>query len=107
MSRPTSRPFNTKCVCLATSSLGSTGESVIGKLFGCEVENSSLCRCGKETVRSSLTLLFTMHYPEESSQGESTRALQGYTGDAPSALIQNIIFLFQKKSYRNTTLLIS
>lgn len=52
------------------SSLGSSGESVIGKLFGCEVENSSLCRCGKETVRSSLTLLFTMHYPEENSQGE-------------------------------------
>lgn len=59
-----------------TSSLGSTGESVIGKLFGCEVENSSLCRCGKETVRSSLTLLFTMHYPEESSQGETTAGLK-------------------------------
>uniref|UniRef100_A0A8C5FP04 PAN2-PAN3 deadenylation complex catalytic subunit PAN2 n=1 Tax=Gadus morhua TaxID=8049 RepID=A0A8C5FP04_GADMO len=42
----------------------SSGESVIGRLFGCEVENSSLCRCGKETVRTSLTLLFTMHYPE-------------------------------------------
>lgn len=51
------------------SSLGSSAESVIGKLFGCEVENSSLCRCGKETVRSSLTLLFTMHYPEHSSPG--------------------------------------
>ncbi|XP_076874775.1 PAN2-PAN3 deadenylation complex catalytic subunit PAN2 isoform X2 [Brachyhypopomus gauderio] len=49
------------------SALGSSGESVIGRLFGCEVENSSLCRCGKETVRSSLTLLFTMHYPEHSS----------------------------------------
>uniref|UniRef100_A0A8B9HJM3 PAN2-PAN3 deadenylation complex catalytic subunit PAN2 n=1 Tax=Astyanax mexicanus TaxID=7994 RepID=A0A8B9HJM3_ASTMX len=51
----------------SSSSLGSSGESVIGRLFGCEVENSSLCRCGKETVRSSLTLLFTMHYPEQSS----------------------------------------
>lgn len=52
-----------------SSALGSgSGESIIGKLFGCEVENSSLCRCGKETVRSSLTLLFTMHYPEQSSQ---------------------------------------
>ncbi|XP_053542297.1 PAN2-PAN3 deadenylation complex catalytic subunit PAN2 isoform X2 [Ictalurus punctatus] len=50
-----------------SSTLGSSGESVIGRLFGCEVENSSLCRCGKETVRSSLTLLFTMHYPEHSS----------------------------------------
>ncbi|XP_060794537.1 PAN2-PAN3 deadenylation complex catalytic subunit PAN2 isoform X3 [Neoarius graeffei] len=50
-----------------SSTLGSSGESVIGRLFGCEVENSSLCRCGKETVRSSLTLLFTMHYPEQSS----------------------------------------
>ncbi|XP_067301933.1 PAN2-PAN3 deadenylation complex catalytic subunit PAN2 isoform X1 [Pseudorasbora parva] len=51
----------------SSSALGSSGESVIGRLFGCEVENSSLCRCGKETVRSSLTLLFTMHYPEQSS----------------------------------------
>ncbi|XP_035378442.1 PAN2-PAN3 deadenylation complex catalytic subunit PAN2 isoform X1 [Electrophorus electricus] len=51
----------------SSSALGSTGESVIGRLFGCEVENSSLCRCGKETVRSSLTLLFTMHYPEHGS----------------------------------------
>ncbi|KPP69646.1 PAB-dependent poly(A)-specific ribonuclease subunit PAN2-like, partial [Scleropages formosus] len=41
-------------------------ESVIGRLFGCEVENSSMCRCSKETVRSSLTLLFTLHYPEQS-----------------------------------------
>ncbi|KAG7281117.1 hypothetical protein CRUP_027654, partial [Coryphaenoides rupestris] len=48
----------------SSSALGSSGESVIGRLFGCEVENSSLCRCGKETVRTSLTLLFTMHYPE-------------------------------------------
>uniref|UniRef100_A0A671SBI5 PAN2-PAN3 deadenylation complex catalytic subunit PAN2 n=1 Tax=Sinocyclocheilus anshuiensis TaxID=1608454 RepID=A0A671SBI5_9TELE len=46
------------------------GASVIGRLFGCEVENSSLCRCGKETVRSSLTLLFTMHYPEQRSPEE-------------------------------------
>ncbi|RVE70949.1 hypothetical protein OJAV_G00069460 [Oryzias javanicus] len=52
----------------SSSSLGSSVESVIGKLFGCEVENSSLCRCAKETVRSSLTLLFTMHYPEQNSQ---------------------------------------
>ncbi|KAB5546095.1 hypothetical protein PHYPO_G00068200 [Pangasianodon hypophthalmus] len=50
-----------------SSTLGSSGESVIGRLFGCEVENSSLCRCGKETVRSSLTLLFTMQYPEQNS----------------------------------------
>ncbi|XP_015199779.1 PAN2-PAN3 deadenylation complex catalytic subunit PAN2 [Lepisosteus oculatus] len=49
------------------SAFGSTGESVVGRLFGCEVENSSMCRCGKETVRSALTLLFTMHYPENSS----------------------------------------
>ncbi|TSP79459.1 PAN2-PAN3 deadenylation complex catalytic subunit PAN2 [Bagarius yarrelli] len=53
-----------------SNTLGSSGESVIGKLFGCEVENSSLCRCGKETIRSSLTLLFTMHYPEQSSLAE-------------------------------------
>uniref|UniRef100_A0A671SC07 PAN2-PAN3 deadenylation complex catalytic subunit PAN2 n=1 Tax=Sinocyclocheilus anshuiensis TaxID=1608454 RepID=A0A671SC07_9TELE len=54
----------------SSSTLGSSGESVIGRLFGCEVENSSLCRCGKETVRSSLTLLFTMHYPEQRSPEE-------------------------------------
>ncbi|KAG9333973.1 hypothetical protein JZ751_009289 [Albula glossodonta] len=34
---------------VSNSGLGSSGESVIGRLFGCEVENSSLCRCGKET----------------------------------------------------------
>uniref|UniRef100_A0A671U6I5 PAN2-PAN3 deadenylation complex catalytic subunit PAN2 n=1 Tax=Sparus aurata TaxID=8175 RepID=A0A671U6I5_SPAAU len=57
----------------SSSSLGSSGESAIGKLFGCEVENSSLCRCGKETVRSSLTLLFTMHYPEQNSQEKTIK----------------------------------
>ncbi|XP_024915310.1 PAN2-PAN3 deadenylation complex catalytic subunit PAN2 isoform X2 [Cynoglossus semilaevis] len=57
----------------SSSSLGSSGESVIGKLFGCEVENSSLCRCGKETVRSSLTLLFNMHYPEQNSQEKTVK----------------------------------
>uniref|UniRef100_A0A8C7FVB6 Poly(A) specific ribonuclease subunit PAN2 n=1 Tax=Oncorhynchus kisutch TaxID=8019 RepID=A0A8C7FVB6_ONCKI len=34
----------------SSSALGSSGESVIGRQFGCEVENSSLCRCGKETL---------------------------------------------------------
>uniref|UniRef100_A0A8C4SPI4 PAN2-PAN3 deadenylation complex catalytic subunit PAN2 n=1 Tax=Erpetoichthys calabaricus TaxID=27687 RepID=A0A8C4SPI4_ERPCA len=52
---------------IGNSVFGSPGESVIGRLFGCEVENSSTCRCGKETVRSTLTLLFTMHYPDLSS----------------------------------------
>ncbi|XP_066564314.1 PAN2-PAN3 deadenylation complex catalytic subunit PAN2 isoform X2 [Amia ocellicauda] len=55
------------------SVFGSSAESVIGRLFGCEVENSSLCRCGKETVRSSLTLLFTMHYPERSSHDKTIK----------------------------------
>uniref|UniRef100_A0A3B5Q226 PAN2-PAN3 deadenylation complex catalytic subunit PAN2 n=1 Tax=Xiphophorus maculatus TaxID=8083 RepID=A0A3B5Q226_XIPMA len=58
---------------VSSSSLGSSAESAIGKLFGCEVENSSLCRCGKETVRSSLTLLFTMHYPEQNSQDKTVK----------------------------------
>ncbi|KAF7669050.1 hypothetical protein LDENG_00254550 [Lucifuga dentata] len=57
----------------SSSSLGSSGESAVGKLFGCEVENSSLCRCGKETVRSSLTLLFTIHYPEQHSQDKTIK----------------------------------
>ncbi|XP_030052590.1 PAN2-PAN3 deadenylation complex catalytic subunit PAN2 isoform X1 [Microcaecilia unicolor] len=46
------------------SSFGSSGDSVVGQLFGCEVENCSMCRCGKETVRVSSTLLFTLNYPE-------------------------------------------
>ncbi|CAJ0966095.1 unnamed protein product [Ranitomeya imitator] len=45
----------------------SSGGSVIGQLFGCEVENCSMCRCGKETVRLSTTLLFTLSYPEANS----------------------------------------
>uniref|UniRef100_A0A8C3G2W1 Poly(A) specific ribonuclease subunit PAN2 n=1 Tax=Cyclopterus lumpus TaxID=8103 RepID=A0A8C3G2W1_CYCLU len=61
------------CLAHLCSSLGSSGESAIGKLFGCEVENSSLCRCGKETVRSSLSLLFTMHYPEQNSQEKTIK----------------------------------
>ncbi|XP_030589978.1 PAN2-PAN3 deadenylation complex catalytic subunit PAN2-like [Archocentrus centrarchus] len=48
-------------------------ESVIGKLFGSEVENRSLCVCGKETVRSPLTLLFNMRYPEHNSQAETIK----------------------------------
>ncbi|XP_053311614.1 PAN2-PAN3 deadenylation complex catalytic subunit PAN2 [Spea bombifrons] len=47
-----------------TSSFASPGGSVIGQLFGCEVENCSMCRCGKETVRVSTTLLFTLYYPD-------------------------------------------
>ncbi|KAJ4943652.1 hypothetical protein JOQ06_006150 [Pogonophryne albipinna] len=57
----------------SSSSLGSSGESAIGKLFGCEVENSSLCRCGKETVRTSLSLLFTVHYPEHNSTDKAMK----------------------------------
>ncbi|XP_024662259.2 PAN2-PAN3 deadenylation complex catalytic subunit PAN2-like [Maylandia zebra] len=51
-----------------SSSLGSSGDSVIRELFCSEVENRSLCLCGIETVYSSLMLLFNMHYPN--SQGE-------------------------------------
>eukprot|EP00079_Xenopus_tropicalis_P010054 XP_002934576.2 PREDICTED: PAB-dependent poly(A)-specific ribonuclease subunit PAN2 [Xenopus tropicalis] len=51
----------------SSSSFASSGGSVIGQLFGCEVENCSMCRCGKETVRVSTTLLFTLSYPETNS----------------------------------------
>ncbi|KAG8452458.1 hypothetical protein GDO86_004299 [Hymenochirus boettgeri] len=51
----------------SSSSFSSSGGSVIGQLFGCEVENCSMCRCGKETVRLSTTLLFTLSYPEKNS----------------------------------------
>ncbi|NXP77006.1 PAN2 protein, partial [Ramphastos sulfuratus] len=51
-----------------SSSFGSSGDSVIGQLFSCEVENCSLCRCGKETVRVSSTLLFTLSYPESTEK---------------------------------------
>uniref|UniRef100_A0A8C6V6P3 PAN2-PAN3 deadenylation complex catalytic subunit PAN2 n=1 Tax=Naja naja TaxID=35670 RepID=A0A8C6V6P3_NAJNA len=49
---------------IGSSNFGSSGDSVIGQLFSCEVENCSMCRCGKETVRVSSTLLFTLSYPE-------------------------------------------
>ncbi|XP_064408535.1 PAN2-PAN3 deadenylation complex catalytic subunit PAN2 isoform X2 [Latimeria chalumnae] len=52
---------------VGTSTFGSSGDSVIGQLFGCEVENCSTCRCGKETVRLSSTLLFTLHYHDMTS----------------------------------------
>ncbi|XP_069509890.1 PAN2-PAN3 deadenylation complex catalytic subunit PAN2 isoform X5 [Ambystoma mexicanum] len=55
------------------SAFGSSGDSVIGQLFGCEVENCSMCRCGKETVRVSSTLLFTLYYPESSNNEKLTR----------------------------------
>ncbi|XP_075757995.1 PAN2-PAN3 deadenylation complex catalytic subunit PAN2 isoform X2 [Pelodiscus sinensis] len=51
-----------------SSSFGSSGDSVIGQLFSCEVENCSMCRCGKETVRVSSTLLFTLSYPESNDK---------------------------------------
>ncbi|XP_036011345.1 PAN2-PAN3 deadenylation complex catalytic subunit Pan2 isoform X7 [Mus musculus] len=47
------------------SSFCSSGDSIIGQLFSCEMENCSLCRCGSETVRASSTLLFTLSYPED------------------------------------------
>lgn len=58
------------------SSFGSSGDSVIGQLFSCEMENCSMCRCGKETVRLSSTLLFTLSYPESAGNGQG-RAGQG------------------------------
>ncbi|ETE73882.1 PAB-dependent poly(A)-specific ribonuclease subunit 2, partial [Ophiophagus hannah] len=53
---------------IGSSNFGSSGESVIGQLFSCEVENCSMCRCGKETVRVSSTLLFTLSYPENNDK---------------------------------------
>ncbi|OCT92814.1 hypothetical protein XELAEV_18015878mg [Xenopus laevis] len=55
----------------SSSSFASSGGSVIGQLFGCEVENCSMCRCGKETVRVSTTLLFTLSYPETNSNDKA------------------------------------
>ncbi|XP_048183392.1 PAN2-PAN3 deadenylation complex catalytic subunit PAN2 isoform X2 [Corvus hawaiiensis] len=52
----------------AGSSFGSSGDSVIGQLFSCEMENCSMCRCGKETVRVSSTLLFTLSYPDSTEK---------------------------------------
>lgn len=51
-----------------SSSFGSSRDSVIGQLFSCEMENCSMCRCGKETVRVSSTLLFTLSYPESTEK---------------------------------------
>ncbi|KAM6106276.1 LOW QUALITY PROTEIN: PAN2-PAN3 deadenylation complex catalytic subunit PAN2, partial [Pterocles gutturalis] len=50
-----------------SSSFGSW-DSVIGQLFSCEMENCSMCRCGKETVAVSSTLLFTLSYPESTEK---------------------------------------
>ncbi|XP_075708229.1 PAN2-PAN3 deadenylation complex catalytic subunit PAN2 isoform X2 [Rhinoderma darwinii] len=55
----------------STSGFSSSGGSVVGQLFGCEVENCSMCRCGKETVRLSTTLLFTLSYPETNSNDKT------------------------------------
>ncbi|KAJ6658133.1 hypothetical protein lerEdw1_001609 [Lerista edwardsae] len=53
---------------IGSSNFGSSGDSVIGQLFSCEVENCSMCRCGKETIRVSSTLLFTLSYPESNGR---------------------------------------
>lgn len=54
-----------------SSSFGSSGDSVIGQLFSCEMENCSMCRCGKETVRVSSTLLFTLSYPDSTGNSRA------------------------------------
>ena len=44
-------------------SSGEEGDSVIEKLFGCEVETESVCRCGWTASRRSTELLFSLTYP--------------------------------------------
>lgn len=63
-----------------SSTFGSSGGSVIGQLFSCEMENCSMCRCGKETVRVSSTLLFTLSYPESTgnTQGRGVMLPRGW-----------------------------
>lgn len=39
------------------------------------MENCSMCRCGKETVRVSSTLLFTLSYPESTGNGQGRAGL--------------------------------
>ena len=39
------------------------GESVVQRLFGCEVESVSECRCGWRATRRSTELLFSLSYP--------------------------------------------
>lgn len=63
-----------------SSSFGSSGDSVIGQLFSCEMENCSMCRCGKETVRVSSTLLFTLSYPESTGNSLGALVTQGAGG---------------------------
>lgn len=38
-------------------------KSVVEKLFGCEVETMSVCRCGWSASRKSTELLFSLTYP--------------------------------------------
>uniref|UniRef100_UPI00358EBC1D PAN2-PAN3 deadenylation complex catalytic subunit PAN2 isoform X2 n=1 Tax=Myxine glutinosa TaxID=7769 RepID=UPI00358EBC1D len=47
------------------------GESIIKQMFGSKVENSSTCRCNKETSRVSSNLLFTLNYPDTSKDDPS------------------------------------
>lgn len=66
-----------------SSTFGSSGDSVIGQLFSCEVENCSMCRCGKETVRVSSTLLFTLSYPESAGNRRGGRACRFHPAAFP------------------------
>lgn len=88
-SAPPYRPAGTAVVLPAlvlslSSSFGSSGDSVIGQLFSCEMENCSMCRCGKETVRVSSTLLFTLSYPESTGNSLGALVAQGRAGPGTS-----------------------
>uniref|UniRef100_A0A8C4NAI4 PAN2-PAN3 deadenylation complex catalytic subunit PAN2 n=1 Tax=Eptatretus burgeri TaxID=7764 RepID=A0A8C4NAI4_EPTBU len=55
---------------------GPCDESIIKQMFGSKVENSSTCRCIKETSRVSSNLLFTLNYPDTSKEYEFTEVLK-------------------------------
>lgn len=40
------------------------------------MENCSMCRCGKETVRVSSTLLFTLSYPDSTGKAHARMSVQ-------------------------------
>ena len=56
------------------SSLGSS-QSMIERLFGCEVKTHTCCQCGLKTERTSTELLFSLCYPH--TAGECSNRLCG------------------------------
>ena len=49
------------------SDSGEVKTSIVERLFGCEVESVSVCRCGWSSSRRHTELLFSLTYPPSES----------------------------------------